>query len=113
MLAIKCVGQGLGFFRWNVDDDQAVNASARRVARKCLEAPTHQRVGIAHHDYWRCLIGFPELSDQLERLAQSHAVRQGTQSGALDWRSLSHRVRERKADFDDVSTRTRQALQDI
>ncbi len=99
--------------RRQVDHDQAVDAGFHRLGDEALHAHLVDGVEVAHQHDRGGLVVLAEFSNHLQRLGQVLLGGQGADVGQLDRRAVGHRVGEGHAQFDDVGTRGRQALEDL
>ncbi len=100
-------GEFLAFLGRIVDDQHAVDAGRRRVAREAvlamLDLVALDRIRIAHqHDRGRGVL-LAEFAHHGQYLAQADAKAQRSLAGFLDHRAVGHRVRERHAELDHVA----------
>ena len=87
----------------HIRHDDAVHAGRLEVRDELLEAVVVHVVDVAHADQ-RDVGELADLAHNLKLLLERHAILQGADRGRLDYRAIRHRVRERQAEFDDVST---------
>ncbi len=87
--------------RRKVGDDQAVGAGGASVGGEPLVAVGLEQRGVGHRDQ-RDVDASPGLRQALEAAAGAHPVGQRPLGGPADHRPVGERVRERKAELDDV-----------
>ncbi len=98
---------------WQVNNDQTVNACFLCLRHKGFDTKAVDRVVVTHQHNRRSLIVDTEFADHLQGFLQGLASVQSTQGRQLNRHAVSHRIGERHAQLDYVSTRSRQALQDF
>ena len=101
------------FFRWQIDDDQAIDARFANIDQKLIDAIDINRIVIAHENNGCGLVAFAEIFHQLEGLFHGLAGGQRAKTARLNRRTIGHGVCEGHAQFNDVSARFWQTLYDF
>ena len=100
------------FFCWQINNNQAVNASVMGVGHERLNAINIDRIIIAHQNDRRVGVTRAKLSHHRQGPAQGLSHFEGAQAGHLNGRAIGHGVGEGHAEFNDVGPRLGQACED-
>ena len=103
-VGVHRLGELSALLRRIVDDENAINTRIERGGSELLDTHRFDRIGVAHQHHRRFVVVGTKVGDHAEHLPQADTLGERALGSTLDGRSVGHRIGERNAEFDDVST---------